>query len=46
MTARDKAIKELNNAGYAFDGQGTKHDKYYNSELHKTIVAIQVIRPE
>ncbi len=38
MTARDIAIKELKAAGYFFDGHGAKHDKYYNPDLHKTII--------
>ncbi len=37
MTARDKAIKELKDAGYEFESHGAKHDKFYNPELHKTI---------
>ena len=32
MNARDKAIHELNHAGYAFERHGRKHDFYKNRE--------------
>ena len=37
MTARDKAIDELNDNGYRFQRHGTNHDIYYNPELKCSI---------
>ena len=37
MTPKEKAIQALKDAGYFFEGHGGKHDKYYNSELRRTI---------
>lgn len=37
MTARDQAIKELNENGYRFDRHGANHDMYYNPELQCSI---------
>lgn len=33
MTDRDKALAELENAGYRFQRHGANHDVYYNVEL-------------
>lgn len=37
MTPRDKAIKDLKNAGYIFDRHGANHDIYWNKELNRKI---------
>jgi len=37
MTPRDKAIKELGEAGYIFDRHGGNHDMYYNPKLRCSI---------
>ncbi len=37
MTPRDKAINDLNNAGYVFDRHGANHDIYWNKKLNRKI---------
>ena len=37
MTARDIAIKELEEAGYLFKRHGASHDQYYNPDSRHTI---------
>lgn len=37
MTPRDKAVKDLENAGYIFDRHGANHDIYYNKTNNKKI---------
>ena len=37
MTARDKALIEIETAGYQFQRHGANHDLYYNAELKCSI---------
>lgn len=37
MTPHDKAVRELNDAGYFFDRHGKKHDLYWNERLNRKI---------
>ena len=37
MTPRNKAIEELNKAGYVFKRHGSNHDIYFNSSIRSII---------